>query len=729
MIIMPKKLFFCILSFVLIILFIGLFQSDLLKTMNDLNDPQAVKQAFKYKNAREIDFGNQSAYVHCYQGYDIEDFVSGNFATSIDRVTRIRFWCSNRKNLDIVVRCRQAGSAAEQKKLVVSVNGKKIGDALMSHEWQDLKFEIPRKQLNISDNIMTLETPKGTQPPEIYFDVDSVRFPGKHGSLIISPQYLTSDDGWWEINPGETLTIYPVVFPNERLRITGFPSGNGIIHIERLMDGFQRDSLWLGSLWTLRKTQAEFVFGNGSDNFSEKHCAKITLSNPDNWISSQYRIRVSHEKTTGSEIRDNHIEQAEEQIKKPNIFVITLDSLRADAVGAYGNCLGLTPVLDGIAKLGRQCEPSVAAAPYTTSSVTSLMTGVNPEIHRVFKIGNTIPESLQTLAEQLKQEGYQTVGVNAMQSINGAFGFRRGFDQYLNLFDEKNDNEDPEVNGDQVVDTVKTVLQSMSSQSPIFLYVHLREPHLPYSPPHPFPNFYCDGNQWEYLMELKTLQSFTGLDRVPSLQEISGLKCLYESGLRYGDMCLGKIIGEIKDCGLWNDSLVIILSDHGEAFWEHEWLFHNNAVFEEMVAIPVVYTGGYAESAGHKILPASGTTFINHEILSLTGIESVNPYASNFQEGFFHMQSHGIGRFGPIAFYQPPWKFIGQFGKPHKAQLFNLPDDPRENNNLASQYPLMAESFQNMIELRSLPEHGITGTIQMSMKDIEQLQALGYLNE
>ncbi|MCD4654021.1 sulfatase-like hydrolase/transferase [bacterium] len=714
--------FSSILLFVFLLIYNSIFSASI-----ELTDPEVIKTATKFSNINEINLGNHSAYVHRYQGFDIQDLINGDFATSIDRVTRVRFWCSSRKDIDITIRCKQTISTSPNNNLIVSVNGKKIGEALMSKEWQNLAFTIPKKQLRISDNILTLETPKGTQKPDIYFDVGKIQFIRDGLPIVTFPQLQETTDGSWDLNPGESLIVYLLNSHDEEIIVSGRPAGNGRINIECQREGFAEESGWLGSFWSLKKTQAVFSVDEESCSHGDVHCTKVTISNLAAWPSCKYKIRVIHDKNSVNDNTGNGLVPTRRSAGKPNIIVVTLDSLRSDALGAYGNNTSITPVFDQMALLGIQGQPSIAAAPYTTSSVASFMTGVAPEIHRVFRIGNKIPMDLKTLAERLKSAGYHTCGVNAMPSINGDYGFNRGFDKYFDLF-EVSSEKDSLVNGNHVVKVVKEFFDNYSSHNPFFLYIHMREPHLPYSPPNPFQKLFCSGNDWRYLMEDNKLKELSTQRYVPTRQEIQGLECLYNSGLRYGDMCLGEIIHTIQEKGYWDDSIVILMSDHGEAFWEHEWLFHNDTVFEEMVSIPVIYVGGRMGKSNRSVLDPMTTQSISHDILSMAGIDP-NKLSSIIKPNrFYKMQSHGIGRLGPIAFYRSPWKFIGQIDQPQEAQLYHLQEDPGESNNLSPFNPLLVECFQRLLDLRDQPGNNPVPEIYISEDEVKQLQALGYLN-
>jgi len=702
---------------------------------------KVIPSATVFRNITAIDLGTSGAFVHRRQGFDLQDLTTGNFVTAKERVTRLRFWCSGTRSRRVSVRCRQPGPDTKTHSLIVSVNGKKIGDALLPADWGDLTFLIPGKQLRTGENIVTLETPKGTREPDIHFDLDSIRFGDDSRTAIQFPELRESSDGWWNLDPGESLVMNFLAAPGERIHVTGIPDGSGTVRIECVTEGHSPASQWLGAAGWFHKNQTVMTLEHPTGDRSGSGCTRLTVQNSSRWPSCPFRIRIARGTPGIPCLEDPPGEPPIRNRGKPNIVLITMDSLRVDALGAYGNPRGSTPVLDRIAGLGTQRLPSVAAAPYTTSSVASLLTGVEPQIHRVFRIGDPVPDNLNTLTAALSAAGYQTFGINAMPSINGAFGFRRGFDVYRDLFRESGNTASgasapnrrtgatSPVNGDRVVRAVADRFKHLAPGTPYFIYIHIREPHLPYLPPESYLRMY-HGEGWTHLMEESTLNALTTRKINPTSVEIDGLKSLYHSGLRYGDACLGDIIHTMQSSGRWDHTLVIVQSDHGEAFWEHRYFFHNDTVYEEMVAVPMIYTGGLEPgNRPDKILDAARTCRLSKEILAAAGLPPLNPDQTRHFDPPYRMQSHGIGVRGPIAFYQPPWKFIGQDLRPDVAQLFHLDADPGETVNCADSHPLITEWYQNFIDFRSRPERVNPAHINISESEIRQLQALGYLQE
>lgn len=710
-----------------ILFFVSLQASNL--TLPE-SSTDSLQTAFVFSSINSIDLGTPDAYPHRHQGFDNQDLVSGGYSTAKERVTRLRFWCSQPNNSIVTIRCRHPEKSRNSVPIIASINGKKIGESILSEEWQNITFDLPRKRLRPmpESNILTLETPKGTETPEIHFDVAKIQFSSRSQTTFTRPYHQSSPTGQWKLSAGESLIFYLFTSPGDTIEVTGISNGTGLLQINTASDHAQKESAWLGALGKFQKKTTMLTTEESDTGTSESHCTRVSVHNMDSWWRSDYQVCLTcNVKQINS--RSSVSEQGVAGIpSSPNIVLITMDSLRADAVGAYGEPSGTTPTLDRLARQGMQHEPSVAAAPYTTSSVASLMTGVDPHIHKVFNIGDALPFSVSTMAERLKSAGYQTVGINAMPSINGRYGFNRGFDEYMNLF-ETSPNKDALVHGDHVVRATCEMLDSIAKQSSFFMYIHMREPHLPYLPPEPFIDLFSNGEEWTHLMDDATVHAMTVNEYPPSSQELLGLKNLYRSGLRYADSCLKTVIQHIQLAGYRDNTLIIILSDHGEAFFEHQHFFHNNTVYDEMVSIPVIYTGFVSTEGNRKKILARTTTHQIFElIIGAAGLDpSGQPLLPDYQRPFFQ-QSHGIGFQGPIAFYRAGLKFIGQDRLPDKAQLYHLDQDPGERLNLIESSAILREWYQNFIDDRSQPHPFNEARTEMTESEVQQLQALGYLH-
>jgi len=170
----------------------------------------------------------------------------------------------------------------------------------------------------------------------------------------------------------------------------------------------------------------------------------------------------------------------------PDVFLLTVDTLRADRLAVYGSGRSLTPRLDGLAAESLVFEHAYAPAPFTLPSVSSLHTGRHPLVTGVTSNLGVIPEAVPTLAERLQQAGWRTGAVVSNFALRRVTGLDRGFDHYDDRFNqvERNRNQ-PERIAQDTREAALALLDRMmeAGEAPVFLWVHFQDPHGPYTPP------------------------------------------------------------------------------------------------------------------------------------------------------------------------------------------------------------------------------------------------------
>src|SRR6267142_1872360 len=228
---------------------------------------------------------------------------------------------------------------------------------------------------------------------------------------------------------------------------------------------------------------------------------------------------------------------------RPNILIITVDTLRADRVGCYGYAGGLTPNVDALAKDGVVFERGVAQVPLTWPSHAAIFTGTYPFHNGVQDFtGQPLSDRFRTLAESLKDHGYATGAVVSSFVLDRSWGLARGFESYDDAFAGQEFLQKNlglvERRAEESVDHALSWLEAHPNQ-PFFLWLHLYDPHSPYNAPEPFRSQYA--------------------------------KQPYEGEIAYADSQLGRLFAWLKHApnNLYDNTLIVFLSDHGESLGEH----------------------------------------------------------------------------------------------------------------------------------------------------------------
>jgi arylsulfatase A-like enzyme/cytochrome c biogenesis protein CcdA len=307
---------------------------------------------------------------------------------------------------------------------------------------------------------------------------------------------------------------------------------------------------------------------------------------------------------------------------QPNVLLISIDTLRADHLGSYGDTRGLTPALDQLASEGVVFEHAFTSAPWTLPAVASLLTGLYPDRHGAGAIVNrrdplgrsALPDDVATLATLLRAHGYMTHAIVTNPYLALRYGFGRGFDTYDNVTIE---SETFLVLKDTTMvrlltwlapalvvgDRGTTVsarsahwLTHRSSQRPFFLWLHYIDPHPPYnragSTRH--KSFRTDSVFAPSAGEIDLTLTSPGVARLRSgeirlsAEEKDLVRGLYRDEVASVDAAVGTVLGALDASGMRADTLVICVADHGEEFWEHGGVEHGHTVYEELIHLPLI---------------------------------------------------------------------------------------------------------------------------------------------
>jgi arylsulfatase A-like enzyme/Tfp pilus assembly protein PilF len=351
---------------------------------------------------------------------------------------------------------------------------------------------------------------------------------------------------------------------------------------------------------------------------------------------------------------------------KPDIFLVTIDTLRADHVHCYGYDGVKTPALDGLAQDGTRFTNAFTPSPITNTSHTSILTGLLPSSHGVTDFAIPLAPAHATWAEILKQQGYKTagfIGAVILDSKTLAPGLDRGFDFYDN-FPEHPESKSRwgrvERRGMEVVQHAETWL-TQHRTGPHFMWMHLYDPHDPYEPPAPFSQTYKDR--------------------------------LYDGEIAYADSALGHFIAYLQKQGIYEPSLIIVVGDHGEGLGEHREETHGIFLYDATTHVPLLMKLP-SRVPQKKVVDAQvRTTDILPTALDLVAApvpqELDGQSLKAYLNGSVASDRTAIGETDyPLRFGWSPLRSVRERGSkyieaPH-PELYNLQADPKELHNIYS---------------------------------------------
>jgi arylsulfatase A-like enzyme/uncharacterized membrane protein YhdT len=417
------------------------------------------------------------------------------------------------------------------------------------------------------------------------------------------------------------------------------------------------------------------------------------------------------------------------------IILITIDSLRLDALSCYNTNHTMTPNIDALAKQSVVFESAVTSSPWTLPAIASLMTGMPPGVHQANRYHQRTSARLPSLAQLLKKNGYYTAAVGVNPNLTKHTGISNGFIYYdfypkfstgrsfgskirkhLSRYipDEKLTNvyhETLELDFTSMISTDRLTTLSgrwmtENNKKPFFFWVHYFDPHVPYAPPRQFvkdkkPEAYI-GYNFDRPDDLLT-HAFA-----PDEKERQWIKELYDGEVRYVDHSLGRLFATLKEAGIYDESLIVLTSDHGEEFWDHGAYYHGHSLYKELVAVPLLFklpnnVRSYRVDAGavvslRQVMPT---------ILDYCKIQrdkrpiyppSLLPLLTGKPEDYRSQPVYASAmRYGPEkqAVYWDKWKLVDT-PMQKRRELYDMTADPLEKINRSSQEP---EALQTAIQL------------------------------
>ena len=288
----------------------------------------------------------------------------------------------------------------------------------------------------------------------------------------------------------------------------------------------------------------------------------------------------------------------QESVFKPNLILISIDTLRADHLGCYGYPLQTSPFLDALSRKEEAVlfENCIAQAPNTAPSHMSIFTSLFPTVHGVPNVTAEptalelkLPEPVKSLALVLNDAGYRTAGLTDGGYLDPFMGFGQGFDTYDCTYE-------------RIARKVDRALQwievNESREEPFFLFMHTYEVHAPYIPPAPFHarftgdysgwiREYCFGSDSEKAVAAGGFKDLFKRRGEFTEEDVAYLKGLYDGEIAYMDSELQRFFSALERKGITENTVIVILSDHGEEFGEHGEFSHKQ-LYDEVVHVPLI---------------------------------------------------------------------------------------------------------------------------------------------
>jgi arylsulfatase A-like enzyme len=388
------------------------------------------------------------------------------------------------------------------------------------------------------------------------------------------------------------------------------------------------------------------------------------------------------------------------------LVLVTIDTLRADRVGCYGDAHARTPVMDTLAAEGVRFEVAISPAPLTLPAHTSLLTALDPPRHAVrHNSTHRLPEGVPTLATALRDAGYATAAFVGAVVLAQRYGLARGFDVYDDVQMERTSSQTTgyaERPANRVVDAAERWLASAPPR--FFLWVHFYDPHASYTPPAGFQAAFANDP--------------------------------YRGEIAFSDFQLGRLLALVRARGGSESLFVAVTSDHGESLGEHGERRHAYGVYDATQRVPLILAGpglpaGRVVRAPVRLVDVPPTLLVaaglpvwpdadGRPLQPLArGDESegrdayVETFATHFDYGWSALQGLRSDRYKYIRAPRP--------------ELYDLANDPDEREDLAAKLPEVARELDAALERRLARPGPAAQAVQLDARERELLGALGYI--
>jgi arylsulfatase A-like enzyme len=434
----------------------------------------------------------------------------------------------------------------------------------------------------------------------------------------------------------------------------------------------------------------------------------------------------------------------------PNVVLISIDTLRPDHLGCYGYSRDTSPTIDSLAGEGVRFETVIVPMSHTLPTHVSLLTGLYPLSHGVTMNGMDLGPEISTLTEFFKNNGFVTAAFVGSVVLDGDRGLARGFDVYEEALGQERIAEEVRASAEQWL--------GRAAEDPFFMFAHFWDPHEPYSPPDSFAQRFevAPRELGEIYLNaiydhahLQSLDPDFDDERLPELvqREIDG----YDSEIRYVDLELGKLFDTLKRLGHWDDTLVVLTSDHGEGLGERGWWGHE-LFYEEHIRAPLIVKLPESRSAPSTVRTPVGTLDIMPTVLDFLGVSPPKKIAGRSLLDFIETEAGAESRTFLLERRDYPWGMrmlhpeLWGRGKEYAArtdewkltvrlsgedELYNLKEDPLELQNLVGQENDLAAHLRlvlyDWLEASGRNEPVTDATAQMDEETIEHLKSLGYI--
>ncbi len=727
---------------------------------------------------RRLDFSSPEVRPNLVRGWALrgrEQRAAAPFIWGTGPLSSLVFQLFEVRDLELSLRCRPLSVEGRKQTVSIAVNGHEVDELVLARGQRLYEVTLPAEHLRPGENHLVFSYAYNLSPAELgrsgderplavaWYEIGfgreasvqapAERPPPRRDGLFVG--YGRRQEYPLRLEAGSSLVLAAPEFtpPGGRLEVEVRAPGAEEPRLERLAAGDRRLELPLtdGEPGMVR-VRLEAVPAAAPESGGPSAPAGVLLG----------QATVSAPAGSPSPPTTAGPGAAASDVARPIVLVYLIDTLRADRLGVFGHDRPVSPHIDAFAAEAALAERAVSQAPWTRPSVASLFTGRWPQSHGVNSWRAVMEESLAVLPELFQAAGYYTVAFVSNPQIGHEFGFARGFDEYHQLHEE--DGDFLRDSARKLNDRLAAWLPWRPRDQPLLIYVHTIDPHSPYTPGEPFRQRFAAGVE-EAEMTAEAWQAVAavtermgdkayfrdgdlGLGSMPWMaaleegkieatsEQVADLLDLYDAEIAANDHEFGRFVELLREAGLWEESLVVLTSDHGEEFgehghWEHAWTLYGQAVEVPLIVKLPAAAGEAAPNGGVPrlidVLPTllAGAGLPVPPEVEGRALLAAAPAADALPAdplAFSYVQMTGVKGASVIEY---PWKLIRQLDADSSLELYNLERDPEERVDLADRHPVLVSHLLELLWQREGLLHA-AAEIEIDDETRRRLQALGY---
>ena len=431
--------------------------------------------------------------------------------------------------------------------------------------------------------------------------------------------------------------------------------------------------------------------------------------------------------------------------QRPDVVLVSIDSLRADHLGAYGYPQPTSPVFDGLADEGVLFENAVSTTSWTLPAHAALFTGLYDSAHGVIQDRFRLASNRVTLAEAMRDAGYQTAGFYGGPYLSPGFGLAQGFDVWQDCQtplaqsaegEKRHRVSHEDVTGPRTLDAVSRWLER-TDERPFFLFVHLWDVHYDYQAPPRYLALF-DDEPYDGPGEGAGFESSPHLHAGMPDRDLRRLKALYDAEIRFTDDVLGGLLERLRDRGRDRPRLLVVTADHGEELFDHGRKGHQKSLYEEVVRIPLLFHG--VDLTPRRVDDVVSLVDVMPTLLALAGAPSVagagrdpSPLlrGATLPPAPVLMELHATRR-RQVALRGEDWVLISE--PRERPKLYDLAEDPAQRVPRYGDDPRYAQAVRTLHARAAAARRHLEQSPPDDAKShvdratLERLEALGYVD-